>query len=134
LFNLEIDGYRYSRISNPTTAVLERRVAALERGLEALSTSTGRKPLHYAVLDLATPGNDIGAYFAGQTRAACPAYRELLGPPSGFGLVASFPAVAKEKLSYDWRRLAAQLHRNWLAYLLERRTRNSTAVVSLQST
>ena len=36
LFNLEAEGYRYSRISNPTTAVLERRVAALEGGVEAL--------------------------------------------------------------------------------------------------
>ena len=33
LFNLEADGYRYTRISNPTTAVLERRMAALEGGL-----------------------------------------------------------------------------------------------------
>ena len=33
LFNLEVEGHRYSRISNPTTAVLERRVAALEGGL-----------------------------------------------------------------------------------------------------
>ena len=34
LFNLEAEGYRYTRISNPTTAVLERRMAALEGGLE----------------------------------------------------------------------------------------------------
>jgi O-acetylhomoserine (thiol)-lyase len=59
LFNLEADGYRYSRISNPTTAVLERRVAALERGLEALSVSTGQAALHYAVLNLATMGKNI---------------------------------------------------------------------------
>ena len=36
LFNLEAEGFRYTRIQNPTTAVLERRVAALEGGLEAL--------------------------------------------------------------------------------------------------
>ena len=42
LFNLEVEGYRYSRISNPTNAVLERRVAALEGGLEALSVSSGK--------------------------------------------------------------------------------------------
>ena len=41
LFNLEVEGYRYSRISNPTTAVLERRVAALEGGVEALCVATG---------------------------------------------------------------------------------------------
>ena len=39
LFNLEAEGFRYSRISNPTTAVLERRVAALEGGVEALCVS-----------------------------------------------------------------------------------------------
>ena len=39
LFNLEVEGHRYSRISNPTTAVLEERVAELERGVEALSVS-----------------------------------------------------------------------------------------------
>jgi O-acetylhomoserine (thiol)-lyase len=59
LFNLEVEGFRYSRISNPTTAVLERRVAALERGLEALSVSTGQAALHYAVLNVAALGKNI---------------------------------------------------------------------------
>src|ERR1700674_546833 len=59
LFNLEIDGYRYSRISNPTNDVLERRVAALEGGLEALSVSTGQAALHYAVLNLTENGRNI---------------------------------------------------------------------------
>ena len=36
LFNLEVDGFRYTRIGNPTNAVLEKRVAALEGGIEAL--------------------------------------------------------------------------------------------------
>src|SRR5690349_13565623 len=49
LFNLEIDGYRYSRIANPTNDVLEKRVAALEGGIEALSVSTGQAALSYAV-------------------------------------------------------------------------------------
>src|SRR6266403_3094427 len=52
LFNLEVDGFRYSRISNPTNAVLERRVAALEGGLEALCVSSGQAALNYAVLNL----------------------------------------------------------------------------------
>src|SRR4051812_13661615 len=42
LFNLEVEGFRYSRISNPTTAVLERRVAELEGGCGALAVSTGQ--------------------------------------------------------------------------------------------
>jgi O-acetylhomoserine (thiol)-lyase len=59
LFNLEVDGYRYSRISNPTTAVLERRVAALEGGLEALCVSTGQAAMHYAMLNVTELGANI---------------------------------------------------------------------------
>ena len=59
LFDLEVEGYRYSRISNPTTAVLERRVAALERGVEALCVASGQAALHYAVLNLVELGNNI---------------------------------------------------------------------------
>jgi O-acetylhomoserine (thiol)-lyase len=61
LFNLETEGYRYSRISNPTTDVLERRVAALEGGLEALCVSSGQAALNYAVLNLTAMGNNIVA-------------------------------------------------------------------------
>src|SRR5580698_6098558 len=59
LFNLEAEGFRYSRISNPTTAVLERRVAALEGGLDALCVSTGQAALNYAMLNLAAMGRNI---------------------------------------------------------------------------
>jgi O-acetylhomoserine (thiol)-lyase len=59
LFNLESEGFRYSRISNPTTSVLERRVAALEAGAGALCVSTGQAALHYSVLNLAQAGNNI---------------------------------------------------------------------------
>ena len=59
LFNLEASGYRYSRISNPTTQVLERRVAALEGGLEALCVATGQAALNYAVLNLAEMGSNV---------------------------------------------------------------------------
>jgi len=59
LFNLEVDGYRYSRISNPTCDVLERRVAALEGGVEALSVSTGQAALHFATLNLVEQGQNI---------------------------------------------------------------------------
>jgi O-acetylhomoserine (thiol)-lyase len=59
LFNLEAEGHRYSRISNPTTAVLERRVAALEGGLEALCVSSGQAALNYAMLNLAGMGSNI---------------------------------------------------------------------------
>ena len=59
LFNLEVEGYRYSRISNPTTAVLERRVAALEGGVEALCVSTGQAALNYAALNVTELGSNI---------------------------------------------------------------------------
>ena len=59
LFNLEAEGYRYSRIANPTTDVLERRVAALEGGVEALAVSSGQAALNYAILNLMEPGANI---------------------------------------------------------------------------
>src|SRR5437867_4700981 len=59
LFNLEVDGFRYSRISNPTTAVLERRVAALEGGVEALCVSSGQAALNYAVLNVSELGCNL---------------------------------------------------------------------------
>ena len=59
LFNLEVEGHRYSRISNPTTAVLEQRVAALEGGVEAHATSTGQAALYYSVLNLARTGANL---------------------------------------------------------------------------
>jgi len=59
LFNLEVEGYRYSRISNPTSAVLERRVAALEGGLEALSVASGQAAINYAVLNVTGMGVNI---------------------------------------------------------------------------
>jgi O-acetylhomoserine (thiol)-lyase len=43
LFNLEADGHRYSRISNPTTAVLERRVAALKAVSRRCASAPGRR-------------------------------------------------------------------------------------------
>ena len=59
LFNLEAEGFRYTRINNPTTAVLERRVTALEGGLEALCVSTGQAAVNYAVLNLTSLGSNI---------------------------------------------------------------------------
>ena len=52
LFNLERAGYLYSRISNPTTAVLEERIAALEGGVGAVCTASGQAALTLAVMTL----------------------------------------------------------------------------------
>src|SRR5262249_36103692 len=59
LFNLEADGFRYTRIGNPTNAVLERRVASLEGGLEALSVASGQAATNYSVVNIAELGTNI---------------------------------------------------------------------------
>jgi O-acetylhomoserine (thiol)-lyase len=59
LFNLEAEGYRYSRIANPTVDVLERRIAALEGGVGALAVASGQAALHYALANVADCGGNI---------------------------------------------------------------------------
>ena len=59
LFNLEVEGYRYSRISNPTSDVLEDRVAELEGGVAALSVASGQTALYYAALNVTEMGRNI---------------------------------------------------------------------------
>ncbi len=59
LFNMERSGHVYSRISNPTTAVLEERVAALEGGIGAIATASGQAALHLAIATLAGTGSHI---------------------------------------------------------------------------
>ena len=61
LFNLERAGHIYSRISNPTVAVLEERIAALEHGVAALATASGHAALHLAVVTLMGQGGHIVA-------------------------------------------------------------------------
>ncbi len=59
LFNLEVSGFRYSRIANPTTEILEKRVAQLEGGVAALAVASGQAALAYAFLTLADRGGSI---------------------------------------------------------------------------
>ena len=61
LFNMERSGHVYSRISNPTTAVLEERIAALEGGVGAIATASGQAALHLAIVTLAGAGQHIVA-------------------------------------------------------------------------
>jgi O-acetylhomoserine (thiol)-lyase len=61
LFNLEISGHLYSRISNPTVAVLEERIAALEGGVGAVCTASGQAALHLAVATLLDAGHHVVA-------------------------------------------------------------------------
>lgn len=59
LFNLERAGHIYSRISNPTVAVLEERIAALEGGVGAVATASGQAALHLAIITLMGQGGHI---------------------------------------------------------------------------
>ena len=61
LFNLERPGHVYSRISNPTNAVLEQRVAALEGGIGAIAVASGQAALHLSVATLMGAGSHIVA-------------------------------------------------------------------------
>ena len=68
LFNMERAGHVYSRISNPTVAVLEERVAALEGGVGAIATASGQAALHLAVATLLDAGHHVvasGALYGG---------------------------------------------------------------------
>ncbi len=61
LFNLERSGHVYSRLSNPTTAVFESRIAALEGGVGAIATASGQAALWLAIVTLAGAGDHIVA-------------------------------------------------------------------------
>ncbi|WP_169543024.1 O-acetylhomoserine aminocarboxypropyltransferase [Sneathiella aquimaris] len=59
LFNLEATGHIYTRLSNPTTAVLEERLASLEGGIGAICTASGHAALHLAIVTLMSAGSHI---------------------------------------------------------------------------
>ena len=59
LFNLAVPGNIYTRIMNPTSDVLEKRVAELEGGIAGLAVSAGSAAINYAVLTIAEAGNNI---------------------------------------------------------------------------
>jgi len=61
LFNMERGGHIYTRISNPTNAVLEERVSALEGGVGAIATASGQAALHLAIATLMGAGSHIVA-------------------------------------------------------------------------
>lgn len=61
LFNIERAGHVYSRLSNPTNAVLEERIAMLDNGVGAIATASGQAAMHLAVATLASAGDHIVA-------------------------------------------------------------------------
>ena len=68
LFNMERSGHVYSRLSNPTTAVFEERMAALEGGVGSIATASGQAALHLAIATIAGAGSHVvasGALYGG---------------------------------------------------------------------
>ena len=61
LFNIERAGHVYSRLSNPTNAVLEERMAALDMGVGAIATASGQAAMHLAISTLLGAGDHIVA-------------------------------------------------------------------------
>jgi O-acetylhomoserine (thiol)-lyase len=86
LFNMERSGHVYSRISNPTNAVLEERVAALEGGIGAIATASGQAALHLAIATLA----GAGAHIVASTALYGGSHNLLHYTLSRFGIQTSF--------------------------------------------
>jgi len=61
LFNIERAGHVYSRLSNPTSAVLEERIAALENGVGGIATASGQAAMHLAIATIVSSGEHIVA-------------------------------------------------------------------------
>lgn len=59
LFDLEVPGFRYTRIGNPTTSVLEQRMTELEGGVDAICVSSGQAALHFSILAVTEAGRNI---------------------------------------------------------------------------
>ncbi|MBI3370989.1 MAG: O-acetylhomoserine aminocarboxypropyltransferase [Betaproteobacteria bacterium] len=99
LFNMERAGHIYSRISNPTVAVLEERMAALEGGVGAIATASGQAALHLAVATLMGSGGHIVA-----SNSLYGGSHNLLGYTlSRFGIETTF--IDPRELEH-WRRAA----------------------------
>ena len=61
LFNIERAGHVYSRLSNPTNAVLEERIATLDNGVGAIATASGQAAMHLAIVTIVSAGEHIVA-------------------------------------------------------------------------
>ena len=59
LFNLEEEGNIYTRIGNPTTRIFEKRIAALEKGIDAIATASGMGAVFYSIANLVESGDNI---------------------------------------------------------------------------
>ncbi len=59
LFDLKVEGNIYTRIMNPTNAVLEKRVAELEGGIAGLALASGQSAITYAIMTITEAGDNI---------------------------------------------------------------------------
>ena len=97
LFNMERSGHVYSRISNPTVAVLEERMAALEGGVGAIATASGQAALHLAISTLL----DAGSHIVASTSLYGGSHNLLAYTLKRFGIETTF--VTPRELD-DWQR------------------------------
>jgi O-acetylhomoserine (thiol)-lyase len=97
LFNMERAGHVYSRISNPTVAVLEERIAALEGGVGAIATASGQAALHLAIATLM----DAGSHVVASTSLYGGSHNLLAYTLKRFGIETTF--VTPRQLD-DWQR------------------------------
>jgi O-acetylhomoserine (thiol)-lyase len=88
LYNMELGGHLYTRISNPTVAVLEQRVAALDGGVAATATASGMAALTTAVMTICSSGDHIVA----SSRMYGANINLLENTLSRFGITTSFVA------------------------------------------
>ena len=99
LFNMEQPGHVYSRLSNPTVAVFEERMAALEGGVGAIATASGQAALHLAIATLIGPRRPHRLFREPLRRLPQPAGlhpaalrdRDHVRPPRGYRRVAPRP-------------------------------------------
>jgi len=70
VFNLQIPAYLYTRLNNPTTDVLEQRLAALEGGVGAIATASGMSAIATTIFTLLRAGDHIVASSGGHGGAA----------------------------------------------------------------
>ena len=98
LFNLERAGHVYSRISNPTNAVLEQRISALEGGIGAIATASGQAALHLAISTLMGAGSHIvasSALYGGSRNPEIPIGKE---PAADAGCLLGYVRPEDERL------------------------------------
>lgn len=143
LFGLKKAGYIYSRLTNPTQAVLEERIAALEGGSAALALASGSAAVTYAVLNLAQSGDEIvSESFQNGINLVCSKnHRDtyvfghfeydrgtLPGSTSAISRPGKIPEVPEhyfpgdnpgERPEFTWKSSANLFFRNWINLLYE---------------